>query len=75
MKKIKIINGNIVTYKVYIDKETEDLRLKAIIYYRYNIFNIKRIDLDEVLTEDTTVKTVFSAIKTIINNLDKLTKL
>jgi hypothetical protein len=70
----KIINGQLVKYKIVQDDEEEFFRVEAVLYFRYNIFCFKRIEVNQDLNEKNTLKNVFSAIKNITKTLKNITR-
>lgn len=70
---IKIIEGHIVRHWIYdID---DNFKVKFKIYYRYNIFNFKKIDIEIDIDEIFTLRKAYESVGIIINDLNKITKI
>lgn len=69
---IKIYKGNLIRISRNMG---EDFSVKVTLYYRVGLFNIKKIDIEEILDEKLTLRDVIEAVKDAIDNYDKIIKL
>ncbi len=70
---IKIIEGHIVKHWIY--DVDDNFKVKFKIYYRYNLFNFKVIDIEIDIDETFTLKKAYESVGIIINDLNKITKI
>ena len=70
---IKLVLGHLVKYKI--SEVDDEFKVKFIIYYRYNIFNFKKIEVEIPLTEAFNLTKAFEAVYKIVSDLNRLTKI
>ena len=69
----KFLAGHLVHHKLY---EVEDeFKVKMTVWYRYNIFQFKKIEFEVDLSENFTLTQAYESAGKIITQLNKITKL